>query len=77
MKPRVSPIARARSTEVIGNPGHAHRDPLLLRRGLVEPDARELGIDERAVGDQPVAGAARLSRRGCRAPPGSRRTPRA
>ena len=57
MNPRVSPMARARSTDVIGI--LATRTAIRCCCAVVSssPDARELGIDEGAVGDQPIAGA--------------------
>ena len=42
--------------------GYAHRDLLLLRRGFVEPHASKLRIDERALGNQSIAGGPHLSR---------------
>src|SRR4029079_11588070 len=45
-----------------GNRSDANGELLLLSRGLVESDARELRIDEGAVGDQPISGGPRLTR---------------
>ena len=45
-----------------GDPRHAHSEPPLLRRGLVEPHSRKFRIDERAIGDESIARRTRFSR---------------
>src|ERR1700682_3025382 len=55
MKPRVSPVVRARRTELMGRRATRRAIP----RGLAPP---QFGIDEHAIGDQSIACRSRTPR---------------